>query len=613
MNRLFTILVFCLGVGAFGCTGEQSSSVPSLEHNRAKVDVPPSGDPKQDLVLAEESKHFLLRYARYLCDGKFRAAEGLPVPEEVQEITAPVIIYSYVEDGTRRDSKRVDDPKLTLRGKLARHVPEVCAAGPDGYLHLAVVSYTARLPNFGIVGLFNNKVYEPQVTGIAYELGGKRVEIDPLEALEKNLGSKGTRTELAKRLAINPKKMPESNDLLIEIYRVIHFGETYPSRQFINFHRGHKVFTAADLTPQVLQERLQLIAQWYKNNVQDGQVHYEYSVSKQVYRDHKRTMVRSTMSTWILNRLAHFLDDDELKRLGAETIDYYLDRYFNISESLRKGEIIPSEEPLKNGNLVRNRYTAASFIAAAILERDDYKKRLQPAEMLMDWAMGFKRDDGVMWTQYAQSQYFMPGQLLLAVSYFYEKTKDEKHRKFFEEIWGAYETPLYDSMHLGNELYVPYAPAWFTQPLAKMYELTKDNRYRDMVYMINDRVARLYELNAQNQVYYDYDGVLSPKLGYWGNNSITSAHLESLVDAAVVAKLDGDEERLAAYKRVIRQTVAFLLRLQYIPENTYYIPHRDRVIGGFKKGLVNTTSWMDNVWHLTSAFMKIQNNNLLNP
>jgi len=609
--RLLALLTVYLFLS--GCANDNSAMVSSnitvaatpLSNRLALQDK----ESEKELVISGEGRRWLLRYARALCEGE--TEESLTVPEEVKAITAPVIIVYYDESGVRRRSQRLDVPDQLLHEKLAQNLSKVCATGTDGYLHLLVVSYIARLPNFGISGLFDNKVYEPQVTGIAYELDGRRVELDPLGALELNLGSQGSRTELAYRLGIDPKKMPEYNDLLIEMYRVIHFGEAYPTRNFTDFHRGHSIFSTEQLTSEVLDERIALIGDWYKNNVREGQVTYEYSISRGEYRNYKRTMVRSTMATWVLNRLAYYLDDNKLKRLGAIAIDYYLDTYFDIAESLRHGEILPSSATLDNGDQVINRYTAASFLAAAILERDDYQDQLREAEMLMEWAMGFKRDDGLMWTQYAQSQYFMPGQLLLACAYMYDKTGDERYRAFFKQVWAAYEAPLYATMHLGNELYIPYAPAWFTQPLSKMYQLTGNGQYRDMVYEINDRVVRLYEHNSEYQVYYDYDGVLSPKLGYWGNNSITAAHLESLVDAAVVAKLDGDWARLAAYKKVIPHTVAFLLRLQYIPENTYYVSHRDRVIGGFKKDMVNSVVWMDSVWHLTSAFVKIQTNELL--
>lgn len=587
-----------------------SHPLPQASCQQEQIDLPAPVPLQKELVLSEPSKQGLLRYARALCNGDTAGAKGVTLPAELQSVQAPLILVYYDADGTRRTQRRVDGEQ-TLADKVAQAVPQVCRGTPDGFLHLLVVSYTGRMPNFGVQGLFDNKVFEPQVTGLVLERRGRRAEVDPLEMLERNLGRTGARDFAGRRLGIQPKSFSTYNDLWIEIYRAIHFGEAYPSRQFTNFHRGHRVFTVDDLDRPELARRLALIGEWYRHNVKGGQVTYEYAPAEQETRDAKRTMVRSTMSTWILNRLAFYLNDDELKRLGDQCIDYYLQRYFQIRESLQAGSIQPSEQALPNGNLARNRYTTASFIASAILERADHARREREMAMLMEWAMGFVRDDGLMWTQFAQSQYFMPGQLLLAVAYFYEATRDEKYRTFFDRVFSAYETPLYASMHLGQGRWIPYAPAWFTQPLAKMYEVTKERRYRDMVYAINDRVAKLYEHNARHQVYYDYDGVLNPKLGFYGNNSVTAAGLESLADAALVAQLDGDARRLAAYTTVVRHTTAFLLRLQYLPENTYYIRDRPRVVGGFKRDMVNTVSWMDNVWHLTSAFIKIQERGLL--
>ena len=59
-----------------------------------------------------------------------------------------------------------------------------------------------------------------------------------------------------------------------------------------------------------------------------------------------------------------------------------------------------------------------------------------------------------------------------------------------------------------------------------MYELNKQEKYRDLVFRINDRVAQWYDMNRRYQVYPDYDGILGPKPGFMGNNSITAASLD---------------------------------------------------------------------------------------
>lgn len=121
----------------------------------------------------------------------------------------------------------------------------------------------------------------------------------------------------------------------------------------------------------------------------------------------------------------------------------------------------------------------------------------------------------------------------------------------------------------------------------------------------------MYYLNAENISYFDYDGILCPKPGSYGNLSITAASLESLVDAYHIAELAGNMEKKKKYKNVIKHTTAYLMRLQYLPENTYYIKNRGKVLGGFKYDLVNNSIWMDNIWHLTNAFIKIKNYKIL--
>jgi hypothetical protein len=590
-----------------------TSSLPSQDLAYLSVDVPPGQDPIQDLTLSEEAKHYLLRYGRYLCDNNPREAASLPEPAESKSVKAPLILYYFDESGKVRKRLRIDDPNLSLRQKIDQGAPQVCGGHIHGYLHMMVVSFTARLPNFGIKGLFDWRAYEPWVNGIAYEYDGKRAELDPLQTMIRNIGAKSVRNSLSKELGLDPKKAPSLNELLVEIYNVLHFGEAYPTRRFANYFRGHEVFTADQLTKDVLEERLGWIAKWYKANVEGGEVHFEYSVSQKKYRNENRTMVRSTMATWIMNRLAYYLNDEELKVLGKKVIDHYLSSYFNIDRSLSEGKVIPSNRKLPSGDIVVNRYTTASFIAAAIMERDDWEERRNVIDLLMKFAMSYKRPGGYIWTPFGQQQYFEPGQLLLGVSTAYGKTQDPAYKLYFEEVYSAYEKALYESMHLGNGLYIPYAPAWFTQPTADMYRQTKAGRYRNFIYRINDRVAKLYDLNARDQIHYDLDGVLSPKRDYFGNTSIVAACLESLVDAAITAKFEEDATRYDAYTKIIRRTVAFLLRAQFLPENTYYIEHRERVLGGFKRDMVDTTSWMDNVWHLTSAFVKIQKFDLFEP
>ncbi len=567
---------------------------------------------KPELQLDQAAREYLLQYGQKVCGGSVDAARALAKPAGFSDPEAPVIAIIFNDDGGRKAHHRADKAGLTITQQIEAAAGEVCPSKSGGdQLHLMVVTYTGRFPNFGVKGMFDYHIFEPQVHGIAVEYSGKRLEYDPALQVELNHGPKSLRKELNKRFGSSIDLFTNENHLIVEIYKVAHFGEKVSDGQFADFHRGHTILKPEDVDKALVRERLDYIGEWYKHNIIGGEVVYEYSPSSGAYRDEERTMVRSLMATWVLNRLAFFLDDADLKDLGEEVIEHYLDSYFQIEKSRQAGKIQPSNITLPNGNTVKNRYTAGSFLGAAILERDDHLRWANEDRMLMEWVMGFQRPDGILWTQFPQSQYFMPGHLMLSLAYHHDKLGDDTYKKWFDGVYDAYETPVYMMLDLGDERYHPLAPAWFTQPAAAMYHKTGDNRYRDFIYAINDHVVLLHDHNRRHMVHYDYDGIMTPKLGYYGNTSVTAAALESLADAAIVARADGDMERYKRYTTVVRHATAYLLRIQFIPDNTYYIQHRERVVGGFKSDMVNSISWMDNVWHFTSALIKIHDNDLL--
>lgn len=568
----------------------------------------------KDLILDDATLAGVLAAARAGCEQKPLAE--VKIPAGAAGIKAPLIGVLYGEDGRRRRSQRYEgDGELTASAHILGS--RLCSTSDDkaSYLHLLVVTRQIHVLNFGIKGLFDNKVFEPQVTGLVYHYDGRTFELDPLEMIERNMGPSDTRNAMAKGIGLDPRVVPSKVDLTMEFYRTAHIAEALGTRKPTRFFRGHMNLDVKDVTTALLGERLKLIGEWYRHNVIDGEVTYQYLPSRSVYRNSERTMIRSTMSTWVLNRLAVYLKDKELQDKGDELIRHYFDAYFNMSRSKSAGKLIPSTTPLKNGNVVEKRWTVASFIAAACNERTDKAKYAEEMDLLMTWAAGHQRADGVIWSPNGAEQYFMPGQFLLSLSYFYRDATDPKkkaaYKEIFDKAFAVYEPNLYNTMDFAPEWHTPYAPAWFTQPLAQMYLLDGDPRYRDLIFAINDRVILAYETNARHQVYPDYDGILAPKPFSTGNNSVTAASLEALTDAAIVARKAGDMERFRRYQEVIKHATTYLLRIQYVPENTFFVSHRERVVGSFKNDLVNTKVWMDSVWHLTSAFMKIHEQKLL--
>ena len=281
---------------------------------------------QSEISLNETEKTSLLQYGRLVLENQNDEAQNFVFSQNIIGLKIPLILTIFSQDGDLIVTRRIDDVRTSLAEKIKTGLMDLRTGyvlEPDKvYLHVMLVTDTARFANFGPIGLFDYKVYEPLVTGIAYEKAGKRVELNPLEALVHGFNTQRARFYLAEKMGLDDYDTPSDNDLTIEIYRVLHFGEAYPGRETKTYFRGHEVFSTSDLSEDVLLNRLQLVGTWYEHNVIDHEVTYFYYPRKGTYNNHSRTIIRSAMAVWVLNKLAFFLNDEKLKTLGDDSFSF---------------------------------------------------------------------------------------------------------------------------------------------------------------------------------------------------------------------------------------------------------------------------------------------------
>ena len=173
----------------------------------------------KELVFSDAQQRRLLEAARAGCQGG-----AAPSPDDLAGVKASVIVVRYTEDGRRAAKKRVDDAVHTVEAAFQAG-RGACVGDTSGFLHVLAVTRQIHVLNFGTKGIFDNRVFEPQVTGIVYIVDGRRFELDPLEMLEKNMGPGDTRAAMAKGIGIDLGQVPNRVDLTIELYRTAHVGE----------------------------------------------------------------------------------------------------------------------------------------------------------------------------------------------------------------------------------------------------------------------------------------------------------------------------------------------------------------------------------------------------
>ncbi len=565
--------------------------------------------------LADTDKKILLEYVSKTIDKKLGSLKKDPqipdLPEKIENLTTPIIIFLFNEQGGEGAKYKVTDEDLNLSQKITVAVNVVCGKWKHQplalsltipYVHIMLITATHRIQNYGDI-MFTNKLYEPKVTGIVFENGFKTEEVSPLDAITYDIDSAQAKNHLCRIMNIPPQQLRFEKNLQVEIYEVDHFGETYPDRKYESFFRGHKVFRENDVNHDSVMESIRLISNWFKNNVENNEPTYAYADKKNPEPEKKQDMVKVLKGIWTINKMAYFINDSDLKKTGGNCIQHYMQKYFDMYKSRKDNKLVPLDTTQIKGQNITNRFSSAGFLLLSMLKNTDRYK--QDINITMQWLINYQTPTGKIRTPFAEDQFLSPGQLLLSVVQSYKKAPDEKILLFLKRSADYYYKEFSTLLKISPKNFATLSPNWFSQYFTEMYLLTKEKHYKNIVYNINDRILNWYTNYLNESIYFDYRGAIVPKTGYYGNSKITASSMESLMEAWRIAKLDNDQERMAKYKRAIVSACAYLMRLQYRPENVYYVQEKQKVIGGIKYDLIRGRIFLDNVSHTANAFMKI--------
>lgn len=154
---------------------------------------------------------------------------------------------------------------------------------------------------------------------------------------------------------------------------------------------------------------------------------------------------------------------------------------------------------------------------------------------------------------------FYSGEATLALLVYYEKTHDEqalaaakKAQDFYLDRYVA---------HIADNYYPAYVP-WQTFALSHLYALTKEARYRDAVFALNDKLLQIQDTTR-------YQGrFFNPDYNRYGgtHSSSDGVFTESLCYALEAAREAGDKEREERYRQAIRLAMKNIETLQYTSE-----------------------------------------------
>lgn len=357
-----------------------------------------------------------------------------------------------------------------------------------------------------------------------------------------------------------------------------------------------------------LQQQMYLCAQrggdWLRRaNRPDGRFLSGYvpALKTPLEGDH---YLRQAGAAFALARLATFLGDERSIAVARQALlTLLLDTVLDPDDANIRHTSLPA--------LVVNRLGAAALLVMGINELPDPgEDLLQQSEQLCAFLRKQQAADGSLTCADAGMQSdvdpeainFYPGEALYALlrsqRYRPAPWKIEAVRKaapFYLAWWRGHQNPAF----------VP----WQTAAWVDAYMLTKEQRFADFVYEMNDWLGRLQyqQIDPRHPLW--IGGFME-----WTDNKAVSAapnvlsacYAEGLAEAWRLSRETGDSARQQRYREALERSLQFLTTLQYTEGNTQHFAdwYRPALLGAFHASHQDGNVRLDYAQHALCALVQ---------
>jgi AMMECR1 domain-containing protein len=379
-----------------------------------------------------------------------------------------------------------------------------------------------------------------------------------------------------------------------KLYRVnsINFIETESG--FIDLFRGTNYILPEEVNERRILDSVIAGANWLMNNqLENGSYAYLYYPSRDLY-DADNNILRQSGCAYALAFLGRVLGNKDLTTSSKKAIDFLI-RHIRQTRDGKLAYVYFNTRASLGAN---------GLLLLAIAELEDYSENDKYhliAKKIADSILAMQNEDGSFDMYYESvtpeedgAQDYYPGEAMLALVKFYQRERDER---FIDCLRRAF---IYYSNYWQGNKTTAFVP-WQTSALVELYKITKDRKYADFVFQMNDWMLKR-QYNETDSPYKDYIGGYRRKY-FPGIN--TASYAEGMADAYWLAKLMKDNKRMESYGKSLLSSARFIMNLQFTKDNMYYISDPLKVEGGFKESIVANNLRNDYVQHAVLSLIKI--------
>lgn len=328
---------------------------------------------------------------------------------------------------------------------------------------------------------------------------------------------------------------------------------------------------------------------WMINNLNDeGAFNYKYFPESKTWTS-KNNMIRQLMMSRVLWELSQ--NNDFFKKYHKKNLEYIFLNWYRESWDYWYVYFSGKSKLGANAMLLRlliysPYYETYKNIAYKIANSIEASQKVEWWFKAWYIEPSYEFDEDYLLTFYSW-------EALLSLIEFYNKTGDEKYLNISKQL-ADYYIKKYVA-EIDSNYYPAYVP-WHTMALNKLYKITKDTKYSDAIFILNDRLLEIQNTDITSKYYGRFYNSLFSQ--YWSpHSSSDSVYTEWLLYALEVAKLEKDSYHTKLYNNSIEKAFDNLLDLQYIEKNNTYLYGSIRYNEEDYNIRVDTTShFMDAVW-----------------
>jgi len=348
----------------------------------------------------------------------------------------------------------------------------------------------------------------------------------------------------------------------------------------------------------IINEVKSLSLQWIIANMKsDGYFVYAYDPSSNT-ESKENNMIRQLMASRIMAELSN--NNKEILDYHKRNMEYIFKYWYR--EDGEKGYIY------YNGDA---RLGAAAMALRTIVYSPLYELYKEKAEKLYNAITSMQNIDGSLAPfiiepkdDYNKDSFiaYYSGEAILSMIEYYKKVQDknifEKAKKSQDFYILKYVKKMKDNF---NPSYIP----WQTFSLSNFYHLTKDKKYAQAIFTLNDELVKIQNHSEKydkllgryyNEKYLEYSSL---------HATADAIYTESLAYAYEIAKELNDSARINKYRIAIILGIMNLHRLQYTEKDLNEYEESPKIVGGIRISNDDERITIDTTQHTYDAITKV--------